>query len=52
MRRIVKLSCRPLPPHISEDASDLLFGALLVAEPKFRPPLVTLVSHRWLDPEP
>ena len=51
VRRIVKLSCRPLPPHISEDASDLLFGALLVANPAFRPPLVTLVSHRWLDPE-
>ena len=51
VRRIVKLSCRPLPPHISEDASDLLFGALLVANPAFRPPLVTLVSHQWLDPE-
>ena len=51
IRRIVKLSCRPLPPHISEAASDLLFGALLVTNPAFRPPLVSLASHRWLDPE-
>lgn len=51
IRRIVKLSCRPLPPHISEAASELLFGALLVTNPAFRRPLVSLVSHRWLDPE-
>ena len=51
VRRIVRLSCRPLPPHISEGAADLLFGALLVANAAHRPPLVTLLHHRGFDME-
>ena len=51
VRRIVRLSCRPLPPHISEGAADLLFGALLVANAAHRSPLVTLLHHRWFDME-
>lgn len=57
VRRMLKLSCRPLPPHLSNDAAQLLFGALLVRQPHLRPPLGALVGHPWFEgrcppPEP
>ena len=57
VRRMRQRACRPLPPHLSREAAELLFGALLVVPPHLRPPLGALVGHAWFEggcppPEP